>query len=76
MLPLETNIREAYANGQDAEQQFIQNLALFLCTFLKERGSLVEKKQLSDALIKVRVVMFPLSYPVFECPRGYSFVKT
>lgn len=53
MLPLETNIREAYANGQDAEQQFIQNLALFLCTFLKERGSLVEKKQLSDALLKV-----------------------
>lgn len=53
MLPLDTNIREAYANGQDAEQQFIQNLALFLCTFLKERGSLVEKKQLSDALLKV-----------------------
>lgn len=58
MLPLETNIREAYANGQDAEQQFIQNLALFLCTYLKERGSLVEKKQLSDALIKVCMVIF------------------
>lgn len=53
MLPLDTNIREAYANGQDAEQQFIQNLALFLCTFLKERGSLVERRQLSDALLKV-----------------------
>ncbi|XP_063606328.1 exportin-1-like [Penaeus indicus] len=52
MLPLDTNIREAYANGQDAEQQFIQNLALFLCTFLKERGSLVERRQLSDALLK------------------------
>lgn len=56
MLPLDTNIREAYANGQDAEQQFIQNLALFLCTFLKERGSLVERRQLSDALLKVGMV--------------------
>jgi len=52
MLPLDTNIREAYANGQDAEQQFIQNLALFLCSFLKERGSLVERKQLSEDLQK------------------------
>ena len=52
MLPLDTNIREAYANGSDSEQQFIQILALFLCTFLKDRGSLVEKKQLNDSLLK------------------------
>jgi hypothetical protein len=26
MLPAETNIKEAYANGMDAEQQFIQDL--------------------------------------------------
>ena len=50
MLPLQTDIRQAYSNGSDAEQQFIQNLALFLCTFLKERGPLVEKKQLYEAL--------------------------
>jgi hypothetical protein len=24
MLPVETNVKEAYANGMDAEQQFIQ----------------------------------------------------
>lgn len=58
MLPLETNIKEAYANGSDSEQQFIQNLALFLCTFLKDRGTLVEKKQLNDALLKVSNVSF------------------
>ena len=53
MLPAETNIREAYANGQDAEQQFIQDLALFYCTYLKEHGSLVEKQQqLGDCLLK------------------------
>lgn len=42
MLPLQTNIRTAYATGQDQEQNFIQNLALFLCTFLKEHGNLAE----------------------------------
>jgi tryptophan-rich sensory protein len=54
MLPLNTNIREAYACGQDQEQNFIQNLALFLCTYLKEHGALVEKKQLNEVLMKVR----------------------
>jgi exportin-1 len=54
MLPLNTNIREAYACGQDQEQNFIQNLAMFLCTYLKEHGALVEKKQLNDVLMKVR----------------------
>lgn len=44
MLPLSTNIREAYKNGQDDEQNFIQNLALFLCTFLKEHAMLIEQK--------------------------------
>lgn len=44
MLPLTINIKDAYANGKDDEQKFIQNLSLFLCTFLKEHGQLVEKK--------------------------------
>lgn len=52
MLPLDTNIRDAYAGGQDREQNFIQNLAMFLCTYLKEHGQLVEKKQLNEVLLK------------------------
>ncbi|KAF0307331.1 Exportin-1 [Amphibalanus amphitrite] len=44
MLPVNTNIREAYAHGQDSEQKFIQNLSVFLSVFLREHGSLVEKK--------------------------------
>ncbi|KAK0089721.1 hypothetical protein PV325_005868 [Microctonus aethiopoides] len=52
MLPSDTNIRDAYAFGQDEEQNFIQNLAMFLCTYLKEHGALVEKKQLNDILLK------------------------
>ncbi|CAH0775387.1 unnamed protein product [Bemisia tabaci] len=50
MLPPTTNIREAYAKGQDQEQHFVQNLAMFLCTFLKEHGSLIERKGLNDEL--------------------------
>ena len=44
MLPPTTNLKEAYANGRDDEQNFIQNLALFLCSFLKEHGNLLERK--------------------------------
>nr|CAG4651571.1 EOG090X00LI [Triops cancriformis] len=52
MLPVNTNIKEAYAHGQDAEQNFIQNLAMFLCTFLKEHGSLAEKKGQDEFILK------------------------
>nr|CAI5827127.1 unnamed protein product [Callosobruchus analis] len=44
MLPLNTDIRTAYACGHDQEQNFIQNLALFLCTFLKQHDSIAEKQ--------------------------------
>lgn len=52
MLPPRTNIKDAYANGQDDEQKFIQNLSLFLCTFLKEHGNTVEKRaDLNETLL-------------------------
>ncbi|CAF90685.1 unnamed protein product, partial [Tetraodon nigroviridis] len=55
MLPLNTNIRLAYSNGKDDEQNFIQNLSLFLCTFLKEHGQLIEKRpNLRETLMEVR----------------------
>lgn len=44
MLPLTTNIKDAYKQGRDDEQNFIQNLSLFLSTFLKEHGQLVERR--------------------------------
>nr|NVI73667.1 embargoed [Cucujiformia] len=50
MLPLSTNISEAYAQGLDQEQNFIQNLALFLCTFLKEHGTLAEQNIPGDSV--------------------------
>lgn len=56
MLPIHTNIKEAYASGQDQEQNFIQNLALFLCTFLKEHALLVEKNGSNEDLLKVKLL--------------------
>jgi len=54
MLPVTTNIREAYQRGTDDEQMFIQNLSLFLCTFLKEHATLIEKKpDLNENLMAV-----------------------
>ena len=58
MLPVDTNIKEAYANGVDVEQQFIQDLALFLCVYLKDHGALVEKRELNDLLLKVKISLF------------------
>ena len=55
MLPLSTNICEAYKNGKEDEQNFIQNLALFLCIFLKEHAVLIEQKpELQNTLLEVR----------------------
>ena len=55
MLPLSTNICEAYKNGKEDEQNFIQNLALFLCIFLKEHAVLIEQKpELQNTLLEVQ----------------------
>jgi len=54
MLPLTTSMKEAYKNGRDDEQNFIQNLSLFLCTFLRQHGQLIDKKmELHDILLEV-----------------------
>lgn len=59
MLPLNTNIRLAYSNGKDDEQNFIQNLSLFLCTFLKEHGLLIEKRlNLRETLMEVSSLVY------------------
>jgi exportin-1 len=63
MLPVTTNIKDAYQHGSNDEQNFVQNLSLFLCIFLKEHGQLIEKKQdLHEQLLAVstKPYHFPL----------------
>lgn len=50
MLPLDINIKEAFAKGYDAEQNFIQNLAMFLCTMLRQHGPLMERREKGNVL--------------------------
>ena len=74
MLPLNTNIRLAYSNGKDDEQNFIQNLSLFLCTFLKEHGQLIEKRlNLRETLMEVGFVE-PLASEINNKNLKYTFV--
>lgn len=59
VLPLQTNLKDAYQKGTDDEQKFIQNLSLFLCTFLKEHAMLIERKQeLHEVLLEVSILTF------------------
>ena len=45
--------QDAYKDGRDDEQNFIQNLSLFLCSFLKEHSQLIEKKpELNEILME------------------------
>ena len=62
MLPVTTNIKEAYKQGRDDEQNFIQNLSLFLSTFLKEHGQLVERRnELNVLVLEVMLLVHFLS---------------
>lgn len=56
-----TNMNQVYASGSDAEQNFIQNLAVFLSTFLKEHGALVEGPETADALKKALMYLVMIS---------------
>ena len=49
MLPPGTNIPQAYANGSDADQAFVQNLALFFTSFFRSHISALERKDTPNA---------------------------
>jgi hypothetical protein len=66
MLPLTTNIKDAYKQGRDDEQNFIQNLSLFLSTYLKEHGQLVERRSDLNVLV-TEVIIFT------ECIHDFVF---
>lgn len=45
IIPIETNLAEAYAMGTEQDQLFVSRLALFLCTYLRSFGKLLEKSE-------------------------------
>lgn len=50
VMPRATCMKEAYAKGTDDEQKFIQNLSLFLCTYLNEHGEYLQKNPECNAV--------------------------
>lgn len=43
-LSMPSNVKQLYESGSEHDQNFIQNLSLFLCTLLKKRGLLFEQE--------------------------------
>lgn len=63
MLPRGTNIPEAYANGSDDEQAFVQNLASFIAGFCKVHLGLLEQKpDTQAALLSALEYLLGISY--------------
>ncbi|KAI5657416.1 hypothetical protein M9H77_26209 [Catharanthus roseus] len=63
ILPLSTNIPEAYANGSSEEQAFIQNLALFFTSFFKSHIRVLETSQENiNALLMGLEYLINISY--------------
>ena len=61
MVPPSTNIAQAYANSNDAGQEFILNLAIFLCNFLQSHLRTVETEQTQDVLLNAHLYMVKIS---------------
>ncbi|KAI9485410.1 MAG: nuclear export factor CRM1 [Benjaminiella poitrasii] len=51
MIPPSTDIAEVYENSNDNDQEFVQNLALFLTTFLSQHLKVVERYPNSHELL-------------------------
>ncbi|XP_017473193.1 PREDICTED: exportin-1 [Rhagoletis zephyria] len=61
MIGQNPNMSNIYANGSSTEQVFVQNLAMFLCTFLKEHGKLVEDVKYIDYLNQALLYLVMIS---------------
>ncbi|KAH8117546.1 CRM1 C terminal-domain-containing protein [Phellopilus nigrolimitatus] len=61
MIPPNTNIAEAYANANDAGQELVLNLVLFLTNFLSNHLRAVETEQNRDVLLNAHLYMVKVS---------------
>ena len=61
MIPPNTNIAEAYNNANDAGQELVLNLALFLTNFLSNHLRAVETEPNRDVLLNAHLYMVKIS---------------
>jgi len=57
MLPTDIDLKKAYNTGKDSQQAFIQNLALFLETYLKNYAELAERNCKAELLDGIRYLV-------------------
>ncbi|EDW88521.1 exportin-1 [Drosophila yakuba] len=55
------NMNHVFKHGSDTEQELVLNLAMFLCTFLKEHGKLVEDAKYVDYLNQALMYLVMIS---------------
>lgn len=60
-IPLSTNFKDAYENASSQDQDLIQNLALFLSTFLSAHVRLVENHASRDAMMSAHFYLVKIS---------------
>ena len=61
MVPISTNIKEAYERSGSGEQDFIQNLAIFLTTFLGSHVDLIEAQSDKEVLVTAHFYLVKIS---------------
>lgn len=62
-MPANVDIRAAYEAGTEEDQQFVQNLSLFLTSFLRQRLPLVESQlSLHPPLLLALEMLIKISY--------------
>ncbi|CAB55858.2 karyopherin/importin beta family nuclear export signal receptor Crm1 [Schizosaccharomyces pombe] len=61
MLPLQTDFREAYEESSTNEQDFIQNLALFLCAFFSSHLRPLENPENQEVLLNAHSYLLNIS---------------
>lgn len=60
-IPLSTNFKEAYENASSQDQDLIQNLALFLSTFLSSHVKLVETQASREVMLSAHFYLVKIS---------------
>lgn len=60
-IPLSTNFKQAYENANSQDQDFIQNLALFLSTFLTTHVRLVENQANREVMLSAHFYLVKIS---------------
>ncbi|ODQ63898.1 hypothetical protein NADFUDRAFT_52886 [Nadsonia fulvescens var. elongata DSM 6958] len=61
IIPLNTDFKQAYANSATRDQEFIQNLGLFLSSFLSNHLKIIEQQENKELLINAHLYLIKIS---------------